>query len=68
MTEPEAFPGGVLAGNIFGLKRSKCHDALRLGLPMNQARCDKLIVGIDFPESEYASTNRFPSCEIPCPV
>ena len=35
---------------------------------MNQARYDKFVVDIDMPESEYASPNRFPSCEIPCPV
>jgi len=35
---------------------------------MNQARYDKLVVDIGVSESEYASTDRFPSCEIPCPV
>ena len=45
-----------------------CHDALRLGLPMNQAKYEKLVVDIGVSESEYASTDRFPSCEIPYPV
>jgi len=35
---------------------------------MNQVRYNKFIVGIDVPECEYASTNRFPSCEISYPV
>jgi len=35
---------------------------------MNQARYDKLVVDIGVPESKYTSADRFPSCEISCPV
>jgi len=35
---------------------------------MDQARYDKLFIDINVPKSEYASANRFPICEVPCPV
>jgi len=66
--EPEAFPDGMRTGNIFGLMCSECQNAQRLGLPMNQARYNKLVVDIDVCESAYASTDQFPSCKISYPV
>jgi len=35
---------------------------------MDQARYDKLFIDIGIPKSEYVSANRFPSCEVHCPV